>query len=114
MRAKYKIKTARIPYRVLDDAGSPDRLRAVLSVLYLRSVSGPSSAISARSGKPGTARHQAGAHRWIHARPVDEPAAVELHGTGGGGHRRGAEPERARAFQMDAPSALQKIVAAML
>jgi RNA polymerase sigma-70 factor (ECF subfamily) len=35
VRAKYKIKAARIPYRVPDEADLPARLRSVLSVLYL-------------------------------------------------------------------------------
>ena len=35
VRAKYKIKAAKIPYRVPEEPDLPERLRSVLSVLYL-------------------------------------------------------------------------------
>jgi RNA polymerase sigma-70 factor (ECF subfamily) len=35
VRAKYKIKAAKIPYRVPEEPDLPGRLRSVLSVLYL-------------------------------------------------------------------------------
>ena len=35
VRAKYKIKAAKIPYRVPEEADLPERLQSVLSVLYL-------------------------------------------------------------------------------
>ena len=46
VRAKRKIKAARIPYRVPDTHELPDRLRPVLSVLYLVYNAGLSNAIA--------------------------------------------------------------------
>ena len=43
IRAKHKIKAARIPYRVPDDHDLPDRLRAVLAVIYLIYTGGMNS-----------------------------------------------------------------------
>ena len=43
VRAKYKIKAAKIPYRVPDEADLPSRLGSVLSVLYLIYNSGSES-----------------------------------------------------------------------
>jgi RNA polymerase sigma-70 factor (ECF subfamily) len=53
VRAKHKIKAARIPYRVPGDAELVDRLRPVLAVLYLIYNAGP-------AGPPGEElRHEA-------------------------------------------------------
>ena len=45
VRAKHKIKAARIPYRVPADYELPDRLRAVLHVVYLIYTAGLNSAV---------------------------------------------------------------------
>lgn len=73
VRAKYKIKAAAIPYRVPDGAELPDRLHAVLSVLYLIYTTG--------ADDPGRAALRSDAIRLarslVGAMP-DEPEAAGL------------------------------------
>ncbi|PZF79464.1 RNA polymerase sigma factor [Jiangella anatolica] len=73
VRAKFKIKAARIPYRVPDDAELPGRLRAVLEVLYL----------AYNAGADGAGRHDLRAEavrltRLLAALLPDEPEVAGL------------------------------------
>jgi RNA polymerase sigma-70 factor (ECF subfamily) len=73
VRAKYKIKAANIPYRVPTEADLPERLRSVLSVLYLiynTGIDGPERA-SLRSDAIRLARALVGLM-------PDEPEAAGL------------------------------------
>jgi RNA polymerase sigma-70 factor (ECF subfamily) len=73
VRAKYKIKAAHIPYRVPDEAELPDRLRAVLSVLYLIYNAGADD-VRRRDLRADTIRLT----RVLVALMPDEPEAVGL------------------------------------
>lgn len=73
VRAKYKIKAANIPYRVPTDADLPERLRSVLSVVYLIYNTGLDD--SERAGLRGDAFRLARA--LVELMP-DEPEAAGL------------------------------------
>lgn len=73
VRARYKIKAAKIPYRVPDEADLPVRLRSVLSVLYLIYNTGVDD--PARASLRGEAIRLA---RALAALMPDEPEAAGL------------------------------------
>ncbi|MEO6789380.1 MAG: sigma-70 family RNA polymerase sigma factor [Ornithinibacter sp.] len=77
-RAKRKIAAARIPYRVPDDAELPDRLRAVLAVVYLVFTQGHLP----RSGEAGVredlCREAIRLGRLLRALMPDEPEVAGL------------------------------------
>lgn len=73
VRAKYKIKTARIPYRVPEEDDLSERLRAVLSVLYLIFNAGAND-----SDRSGLRREAIRLARALVELMPDEPEAAGL------------------------------------
>ena len=72
VRAKGKIRDARIPYRVPDEADLPDRLRAVLAVVYLDLQRGLRGELgrAARSARTCAPRRSASAGCWPSSCPT--------------------------------------------
>ncbi|WP_051161890.1 RNA polymerase sigma factor [Nocardia brevicatena] len=78
VRAKRKIRQARIPYRVPDAAELPDRLRGVLAVIYLIFTEGHTTADGAELTRPGLCAEAIRLGRVLAALMPDEPEATGL------------------------------------
>ena len=89
VRAKAKIRAARIPYRVPHDADLPERLRGVLAVVYL----------VFNEGYTASERRFARARRPVPGGDPARPPARRAHA----GRARGGGPARADAARRGAP-----------
>lgn len=78
VRAKRKIKAARIPYRVPQDADLPDRLRSVLDVLYLVFNEGHTATAGDDLGRPDLRAEAMRLTRRLRALMPDEPEVAGL------------------------------------
>ncbi len=78
VRAKKKIREARIPYRIPDDAELPDRLPPVLAVVYLIFNEGHVATSGDVLDRPDLAVEAIRLARLIHGLMPDEPEAAGL------------------------------------